>query len=279
MGNLFEKKPFKGLNSAAITWKVVHESIRPPLENITNYPDHTINLITKSWDHDPKNRPSMFQTINNIDQISNNDYLRVDEVISIIKNFNFLHGKIMVIGGHGGKEILSNVAILDLYTKNLKIVKNMSFPRSHHCAVEWNGKVYCLGGCNVSRINNIESYDINKNESYKETSLNESRNLFSTVAYENAVYALSGLTNNKGSKTVETYDPRVGKWEYISSINKERFNFGTIVKGNCIYAIGGVAQNTIKTFDIRTNTWRYCPKLNFETDLKQILKQSKSSNI
>ena len=65
---------------------------------------------------------------------------------------------------------------------------------------------------------------------------------------------------------METFDWRIGRWEYLSPMNTARHSFGAVVKNNSIYAIGGYRNKRVEIFDIRTNTWRYGPPLNFSTD-------------
>ena len=182
-----------------------------------------------------------------------------------IQNSNLSHKKIMIIGGWDGEKRLANVEILDLDAGNWKVLKNLSIPRSYHCAVELNGKIYCLGGRNADDLlNDVERFDIQKDEWYKETFLNEPRECFTAVTYKNRICAFGGRTKDYTElETVETYDPRVGKWEYLPSMKKSRHRFGTVIKDNSIYAIGGRNAETVEIFDIRTNTWRYGPKLNF----------------
>ena len=95
----------------------------------------------------------------------------------------------MITGGYNGK-YLSRAEILDLHTGNWKTVKDLLTPRSWHCAVKLNGKVYGLGGQNNVNgyLNNVESFDIEKNEWYQESSLNESRDRFGAVTYDNRFF-------------------------------------------------------------------------------------------
>ena len=104
----------------------------------------------------------------------------------------------------------------------------MPTPRSWAPAVEYNGKIYVIGGCSS-----------NKPEQFK-----------NPVA------------------TLEVYDPATDTWQSLAPMPSPRVAPVAVVLNGEIYVIGGFdpyyywsANPTVEIYNIATNTWRTGPKL------------------
>jgi N-acetylneuraminic acid mutarotase len=141
----------------------------------------------------------------------------------------------------------------------------MPTARSSPAAIEWNGKIYAIGGHDGTRpIDTVEAYDPALN------TWSASLKPMPTPRYSSAAAALGGKIYVAGGfkppaitvATLEVYDPATDTWTTGPDMPTARGACNAAVAGGKLYVIGGVVNDgagkplpTVEMFDPGTGLW------------------------
>ncbi len=95
--------------------------------------------------------------------------------------------------------------------------------------------------------------------------MSKNRNNFSSVVFDNNIYALGGnlkdyYSENQTLRSCESYDSQLNQWATIDSMNIARKNASAAIYNNCIYIAGGynekrVTERSVEKYDFLSKTW------------------------
>ncbi len=131
-------------------------------------------------------------------------------------------------------------------------------------AADANGKIYAIGGCNLSGVttNAVDAYDPISTQWSTVTSMPTARQgLATATAPDGMIYAIGGLVAGNPLTKVERFDPASGTWSTVASMLTPRYNLAAVTGADGrIYAIGGVnnsssASNAVEAYTPSSNTW------------------------
>ena len=124
---------------------------------------------------------------------------------------------LLVMGGWGGRQVLSSVERLTDLTSTWEYVASLQTSRHYFSAVNCKGCVYAIGGQSGdddgTRLKSVEKYDANNNRWVYVSDLKNERSSHSACVLQDKIYVVGGL-NSRGSivKTIECYDPSTDEW-------------------------------------------------------------------
>lgn len=120
--------------------------------------------------------------------------------------------------------------------------------------VQYNGKIYCMGGYTSSATNIVEIYNVASNTWSTGAAMPTARYGFGCIQYNGKIYCIGGC--NAGFKnTVEIYDIDSNTWSTGANMNFANSEFGCVLYGTKIYCISGGLYNYTLIYDIIANTW------------------------
>jgi hypothetical protein len=141
-----------------------------------------------------------------------------------------------------------------------------------------NGKIYAIGGCNISGfmpsidgsvvlgyanledlgafLGTNEEYDPDANDWTIRASMPTPRILFAAAVYQNKIYCIGGKTSTGLTRANEVYDPVTDTWETKAAMPKARGWLTAGVVNGKIYLIGGEPDGTLnQVYDPATDSW------------------------
>ena len=131
----------------------------------------------------------------------------------------------------------------------------------HFGCVEYNGKIYIIGGCdNNTVVNTVYIYDIVNNFWSTGQNMPIAKACEATV-YNGKIYCIGGYTDGSvANKTNYIYDIANNTWSAGTEMPVAKRSFGCVVQDGKIYCIGGytdgfVSKKTNYIYDIANNTW------------------------
>ncbi|WP_051962640.1 Kelch repeat-containing protein [Mesoaciditoga lauensis] len=135
----------------------------------------------------------------------------------------------------------------------------MPTARSRFAAVEYEGKIYAIGGYNDGTcLSAMEVYDPKTNKWTKAAPMPTARDWFAAVVYQGKIYAIGGENRESYLSTVEVYDPKTNKWTKGASLPIARRELCAVVYDGEIYVIGGYNNSDLKDVEIynsKSNSW------------------------
>ncbi|MHC4539452.1 MAG: Kelch repeat-containing protein [Planctomycetota bacterium] len=179
-------------------------------------------------------------------------------------------GKIYSIGGwyidEGWRlyqwEALTRVDEYDPTTDTWTRKADMPTGRGHTNACVVDGKIYVIGGNDVSKLimPPVEVYDPATDTWTRKADMPTRRGEFSTCEVDGIIYVMGGadgITDEFG--IVEAYDPATDSWTTKADMPTGRAFFSTCAVDGLVYAIGGYAEpgsrSAVEVYDPATNTW------------------------
>ena len=138
-------------------------------------------------------------------------------------------------------------------------LESMPTARSSFGVAVVDGKIYAVGGNNVTYLNTNEMYDPQTDTWTTKMPMPTPRASFGIAAYQGKIYVFGGGGN---IGTTEVYDPKTDAWETKTSLPTPREGLCASVVSDKIYLMGGdtfghfpvlSAKNEI--YDPKTDTW------------------------
>ena len=104
------------------------------------------------------------------------------------------------------------------------------------------------------------------------TPMSKNRSNFSSVVFDNNIYALGGNfqdydSGNRILRSCERYNSELNQWKTIDSMNNARRNASAAIYNNCIYIAGGTDENevterSVEKYDFQSKTWNEVTPMN-----------------
>ncbi len=157
--------------------------------------------------------------------------------------------------------VLSSMSVFAADSNTWRARASMFTPRFNHEVVELNGKIYAIGGHNVSVIeNSVEEYDPTTNSWTTKAPMNHARTTFQLAVVNGKIYAIGGYeSSGKVLNSIEEYNPAKNTWTVKAPMQFARAYHQVAVVDGKIYAIGGYDTtnpiNSVEEFDPEANVW------------------------
>ena len=141
-------------------------------------------------------------------------------------------------------------------------LEDLQVARSHHISAAVNGRIYVMGGNNMSEV---EEYDPSTDTWTKKADIPTPRQGPSGCVVDGKIYVIGGLSGGFTEifhSTVEVYDPVSDTWTEKAPMPSERINHASVALNGKIYVFGGnigwndaQLYNTIEMYDPDTDEW------------------------
>jgi N-acetylneuraminic acid mutarotase len=145
--------------------------------------------------------------------------------------------------------------------------KSMSEDRNELTAVEFDGKIFAMGGEDIAsggdQKDTVEVYDIARDEWIENEIPPMPLPLDHTASavYDGKIYVVGGFLKHKvPTDKLFIYDPQINEWQEGTSLPSPRAAMGAEFVNGILYVIGGVNAsnipvNTNLAYDPNTDTW------------------------
>lgn len=166
-----------------------------------------------------------------------------------------LGGKIYVIGGERGSQILANGEVYDPQTDSWATVSPMIVPRCEFGLCPLGGTLWAVGGwIGVDIGGTMECYDPVRDVWSEAGLLPEPRFSMGVVSFEGLIYIVGGCTtSSRHLADVCAFNPVTGEWTELASMQTARCQLGVAILGRYLYVVGGNDRNQ----DVLRSTERY----------------------
>jgi len=183
-------------------------------------------------------------------------------------------GKIYVFGGmvcdlDGSAWASEKTEVYDPENNTWQTRTDMPTARNNPSAIAVGGKIYVIGGLDVSYSNlaTVDEYDPLSNIWTPKTPMPTARSQHSCNVIGGKIYVIGGEDSSyNGLDTVEQYDPTTNTWMSKAAMTTARRGLTAGVINDRIYAVGGSDEeqlDTVEEYDPSTNTW--VPKTSMPT--------------
>jgi len=213
-----------------------------------NYPKMNFGLVCL------KNKENMLLTIGGYPKIEcytrKNNAWKFHEYHNTCPYFAFTSykNKIYISGGKSDDGTLDRVFEYDPIENIWKGFPKMLKPLSNHCMVEFNNKLYVIGGVNElgKTLNSFQMLDLsNLSNGWTELlGLRTPRMNHSAVLFKNFICVMGGENTTGGFEdTVEIYDPENNTWFISRRLPYRLSQFASTVYKDKIYITGGIKED------------------------------------
>lgn len=156
-----------------------------------------------------------------------------------------LKGKVFLIGGSDGFEVLSSMLTFNLASARFSECAPMSEPRNAPCAVVLprTQSIMVMGGSNSLGVSlrSCEVYDSQRNLWRPLPAMNSARKEASAAVLGDKVYIAGGV-DSFCSPSVEVYSLTANYWTVVSFMNVPRRGHALLSTGSALFAIGGCSD-------------------------------------
>lgn len=160
------------------------------------------------------------------------------------------NGKVLVVGGIDGFDILGSAELYDPATGNWTPARSLNTSRYGHVAtLLQNGKVLVAGGYNGNYLASAELYDPATGTWTFTGSLNLGRYGFTATLMPDGKVLVAGGSSSAGNTTsAELYDPATELWTPTGSLNKGRLEHtATLMPDGKVLVAGGSGNGPSET--------------------------------
>jgi N-acetylneuraminic acid mutarotase len=174
---------------------------------------------------------------------------------------------IYVIGGKRKQKFYVNIFAFHIPTWTWSIKASMKHKLCDRSSVSCNGKIYVLGGIDISSSKIIEMYDPALNRWTHGPSMMRKRSLFASVSIGTHVYVFGGDNNNEAS--AEVLNTVTRKWEMIAQpLSARNGHVSVSPNSDTIWILGGRERSdgklgqrldSVEEYKLSTNTWSILP--------------------
>jgi N-acetylneuraminic acid mutarotase len=172
-------------------------------------------------------------------------------------------GKVFVIGGYVPGPFpgpaSDAVFAFDPGTQTWSRRRPMPSPRAAHVSVEFNGKIYSIGGVqNGAAVGTNEMYDPATDSWRALSAMPTPREHLAAAVVGDRILVVGGRAP-RNTAALEAYTPATDRWEQLPNMPTPRGGLAAAALGGRLYAFGGevpgVFPNT-EEYDPATNAWR-----------------------
>ncbi len=163
---------------------------------------------------------------------------------------------------------MSVVSFAEETTPTWEAKKSMSVARWDLGTATVNGKIYAIGGSDLSKsLNLVEEYDPLTDTWTTKAPMKTPRSAFATAVYDGKIYVIGGYAgadshhpNNSYLNSVEMYDPETDTWTNKNSMPTARELISATVLDGKIYIVGGYGGNysmlnNVEVYDPVQDSW------------------------
>ena len=168
-----------------------------------------------------------------------------------------LDGKIYFVGG---KNVSGRKNIAERYdpqTNTWEMLSPMSEARQGVASAVLNGKVYAIGG---QELSSVEVYDPSTESWSSGVALPSEVNHGTTITAGGKIYLIGGRNaSDQDLNQVLCFDPSTNQWQVKANMPTARNGAKLVWFKNRIWAIAGYAapaNSTVESYDPQTDTWR-----------------------
>ncbi|KAL9706748.1 hypothetical protein quinque_010266 [Culex quinquefasciatus] len=173
-----------------------------------------------------------------------------------------LGGKIFVIGGERGSQILANGEVYDTQNNNWEAMAPMIVPRCEFGLCALGGTLYAMGGWIGEDIGgSIECFDPMKNSWRMVGDLPEPRFSMGVVSFEGLIYIVGGCTtSSRHLPDLISYNPITHEWNSLARMQTSRCQMGVAILDRYLYVVGGNSSQqevlcTVEKYSFDENKW------------------------
>lgn len=144
-----------------------------------------------------------------------------------------LGGKIYVVGGERGSQILANGEVYDSQSNKWKDVCPMNIPRCEFGLCALGGTLWAVGGwIGVDIGGSMECYDPIKNIWTDIGEMPEPRFSMGVVSFEGLIYVVGGCTtSSRHLSDLISYNPVTQEWTNLAPMQTGRSQLGVAILG------------------------------------------------
>jgi N-acetylneuraminic acid mutarotase len=172
-------------------------------------------------------------------------------------------GKVFVIGGYVPGPFpgpaSDAVFAFDPAAGTWSRKRSMPAPRAAHVSVEFNGKIYSIGGVqNGVAVATNEVYDPATDSWRSLSPMPTPREHLAAAAVGERILVVGGRAP-RNTSALEAYTPATDRWERLPNMPTPRGGLAAAALGGKLYAFGGEIPGVFATteeYDPTTNTWR-----------------------
>ncbi|XP_068150362.1 actin-binding protein IPP [Drosophila tropicalis] len=177
------------------------------------------------------------------------------EVGRILPGVSALNGKIYVVGGERGSQILANGEVYDPQNDVWQPIAPMIVPRCEFGLCTMGGNLFAVGGWIGDDIGGtMECYDPEKDLWKLIGSMPQPRFSMGVVSFEGLIYIVGGCTTTtRHLPDLISYNPVTKEWTQLARMQTARCQMGVAVLDRYLYVVGGSSI----TQDILSSVERY----------------------
>ncbi|XP_037033869.1 actin-binding protein IPP [Bradysia coprophila] len=173
-----------------------------------------------------------------------------------------LGGKIYVVGGERGSQILANGEVYDPQSNKWSEISPMIVPRCEFGLCALGGTLWSVGGwIGVDIGGSMECYDPIKNLWTEIGEMPEPRFSMGVVSFEGLIYVVGGCTtSSRHLADLLSYNPVTQEWTYLAPMQTGRSQLGVAILGRYMYVVGGNDRfsevlRSVERYSFDDNEW------------------------
>lgn len=184
------------------------------------------------------------------------------EIGRILPGVAALNGKIYVIGGERGAQILANGEVYDPQNDCWSPIAPMIVPRCEFGLCAMDNSLLAVGGWIGDDIGgSMERYDPDKDVWEIIGNLPEPRFSMGVVSFEGLIYIVGGCTiSSRHLPDLVSYNPFTQEWQPLARMQVARCQMGVAILDRYLYVVGGNSSSqavlsSVERYSFDDNTW------------------------
>ncbi|KAH8381180.1 actin-binding protein IPP [Drosophila serrata] len=175
------------------------------------------------------------------------------EVGRILPGVSALNGKIYVVGGERGSQILANGEVYDPQNDVWQPIAPMIVPRCEFGLCTMGGNLFAVGGWIGDDIGgSMECYDPEQDLWKLIGSMPQPRFSMGVVSFEGLIYIVGGCTTTtRHLPDLISYNPVTKEWTELARMQTARCQMGVAVLDRYLYVVGGssISQDILSSVE------------------------------
>ncbi|XP_061387651.1 actin-binding protein IPP [Musca vetustissima] len=184
------------------------------------------------------------------------------EIGRILPGVAALNGKIYVVGGERGAQILANGEVYDPQNDCWSPISPMIVPRCEFGLCAMDNSLLAVGGWIGDDIGgSMERYDPDKDVWEIIGNLPEPRFSMGVVSFEGLIYIVGGCTiSSRHLNDLVSYNPVTKEWQPLARMQVARCQMGVAILDRYLYVVGGNSSpqavlSSVERYSFDDNTW------------------------